>query len=434
MQQASIAVLIAGALMGSIGRLDAQAGRAEHRLSLDEVYRRLDAAAPMLASADAAARAAQARAAVAGTLPDPRIEIGTINRDLRAGGLMAFSGMNMLALRQMLPIPGKLGLAAEAAAARARGAAAQRAVIRWVLRLEAATTYADLFTADRSLAVARETRELVSASGSAAEAMYAVGRGRQADVLRAQTELTRMNEEIIRMGSMRRQLAARLSALMDLPLDPDTLAFDPPPAVAELPPIDSLVRAALAVRPALASARAALEAARTTERLARRDIWPDLELGIQYGWRPMSDATDHMLSLTLGASVPIFAGRRQLRMREEAAAMTAMAASEARAAEADTRGRTIEAWARYEEAGRLTRLYAATLVPQARAALESADAAYRVGAVDYMTVLDNQMTLSRYRQDLYRIHAAASQALATLELLTGAALAEPAAAAEEDRP
>jgi outer membrane protein TolC len=78
---------------------------------------------------------------------------------------------------------------------------------------------------------------------------------------------------------------------------------------------------------------------------------------------------------------------------------------------------------RYLEAQRLRRVYREELLPQARAALRAAASAYSVGEVDWMTWLDNQMTVNRYRQELYQLAAAQGTALAELEELTGVSFA-----------
>jgi outer membrane protein TolC len=232
-----------------------------------------------------------------------------------------------------------------------------------------------------------------------------------------------MTEEIIRMEAMRRQLVARLGALVDLTYDPDSLRIAAPGFELELPAADSLIRVALARRPALLAGRSELTAAAAAQSQADRETWPDVEFGVQYGWRPMDEGTDQMLSLVVGANLPIFAGRKQNRMKDEARVMAAMAGEEVRGLEAETRGWITMARERYLEAQRLRRVYREELLPQARAALRAAASAYSVGEVDWMTWLDNQMTVNRYRQELYQLAAAQGTALAELEELTGVSFA-----------
>jgi outer membrane protein TolC len=59
-------------------------------------------------------------------------------------------------------------------------------------------------------------------------------------------------------------------------------------------------------------------------------------------------------------------------------------------------------------------LYRNSILPQAEAAAASALVAYRAGAVDFMTVVEDRMTVNRYRQELVALDAA--QAIAWIEL------------------
>jgi cobalt-zinc-cadmium efflux system outer membrane protein len=132
-----------------------------------------------------------------------------------------------------------------------------------------------------------------------------------------------------------------------------------------------------------------------------------------------------MGSLMLGASIPVFAGRRQLKWRDEADAMRAMSVADLAYMKAETRGRIGEVIAMLNRARRLADLYTATVLPQAEAAVTSAVSAYRVGRVDFMTVLDNRMTVNRYRQELVTLRAEEGQAWAELEMLAGRELFDP---------
>lgn len=105
--------------------------------------------------------------------------------------------------------------------------------------------------------------------------------------------------------------------------------------------------------------------------------------------------------------------------------MRQMAEADLAAMRADTRGRVAELYASAERARRLGALYDGTILPQTRTTVSAALASYRVGGVDFMTLLDNQMTVNRYRQDLFALHAQRGQALAELEMLIGRPLFNP---------
>jgi outer membrane protein TolC len=291
-------------------------------------------------------------------------------------------------------------------------------------------SFYELYRSERALAVMRESIRLLEDLARATEAMYRVGEGRQSDVLRAQVEIARMTEDTLRMQAMRIATTARLDALLDRrpeqPIGTPVLPVFP----AGIPGLDSLEALAFEHRPMLEAATSELAAAEAGERLSRRDIWPDLTVGLQYGQRSSEMGVERMGSLMLGATVPVFARSRQLRMRDEAAAMREMAVADLTAMRADTRGRLAEVRADLERARRLAALYRTTVIPQADAALESALAAYRVGTVDFMTLLDSRMTANEYRQALHTLEAEEGVAWAELELLTGRELVDTRTTAE----
>jgi cobalt-zinc-cadmium efflux system outer membrane protein len=303
--------------------------------------------------------------------------------------------------------------------------------VEWEVRSDVAMAFYDLYRTDYGLAVARETIRLLEDVRRIAEAMYRVGEGRQADVLRAQVEIARMVEDTIRMTTMRTAMGARLNAILNRPSE--TVVDSPllPEFPDSVPSLEAAVMLAQTERPMVKAGEREVEAAEAQTRLARREIWPDLTVGLQYGQRQSEMGVERMGSLMVGASIPIFAGARQLRMREEAAAMRQMAVSDLAAMRADTRARVTEAYASLVRARNLASLYRTTIIPQAEATVSSALAAYRVGGVDFMTLLDNRMTVNTYRQELFTLEAEQGKAWADLEMLLGRELFDANAVAAD---
>ena len=428
----TVAIVIVAAIPGaatSQSRADssaaARAAVSSTPLVLGGLYRAARLQNPRVEAAAALASAAHARVASASLPPDPQLQLGFMSYTLPGLDPMDPLGMTQLQLMQMLPLGGKLGLSERIARAQAAAADARAGESWWEIRTQVAMAFYDLYQTERALALSRETVRLVQDAARTAESMYRVGEGRQADVLRAQVQIARMTEDTLRMQAMLASMHARLDALLDrggpaagavtaLPAFPDTV-----------PSLDSLQAVALASRPMLDAGARELDAARQRERLARREIWPDLQVGFQYGQRSGETETERMGSLMLGASVPIFAGRRQLRMREEAAAMRRMAEADLAAMRATTRGDLATAYAELRRARRLASLYRTTILAQAEAAAASALAAYRVGSVDFMALLDSRMAVNEYRQELARLEGDEGRAWAELEMLTGRELIDP---------
>jgi outer membrane protein, heavy metal efflux system len=394
----------------------AQAGPTD-TLTLAEALRMAEAANPMLRAARASAIAASARIAPAGALPDPELQFGLMNRMVSDfGSTMDPMTMNQVQLMQMLPWPGKLGNARRAAARMAGAAQADALDQALMLAAQVRMAYYEVANADRSLEVMRRTQGLLRDFLQISTTMYAVGTAIQQDVLRAQVEVARMGEDITRMEQERVAMAARLNALLGREATTPVPAVELPEPGAELPPADSLIVSALERRPALVAGTERVAAAAATLAGARRELFPDLRVGVAYQSRP---AYDDMISLMVGISLPIFAGRRQLPMRRQMAAMRDMAAAELLSVRNETIARVVEMRARAERDRNLTRLYRSSILPQARGAVQAALASYRVGRVSFMQLVDNQMIVNQYEIETIRLLADYQQALGELTALTG---------------
>ena len=99
--------------------------------------------------------------------------------------------------------------------------------------------------------------------------------------------------------------------------------------------------------------------------------------------------------------------------------MRASADAAARNLYNETFAELTEARADAERARELAALYSTSILPQARAAVEAALSAYRVGRVNYMTLVESEMTVNRYEIELVRLGAQYQQATARIEALLG---------------
>ncbi|MBI2407569.1 MAG: TolC family protein [Gemmatimonadetes bacterium] len=412
--------LVAWSLLAATTPLQAQRVAASpDGLRLGTLYSAAERANPRIAAANALVVAAEARVPGTRRPPDPQVQLGLMNRSLPGLGPMDPLGMTQLQVMQMLPTAGKLGLAGAAADARVGGARARATDLRWEVRSQVAAAFYEVYRTERSISIARQTRQLMQDVASTSEAMFRVGETVQADVLKAQVEVARMTEDITAMQAMRAVNLARLSGLLDQPIDSTAGDAVLPAFPRQLPTPDSLMVRAAARRPMVQAGEADVRAAEAEARLATREIWPDLQVGVQYGQRGGMNGQERMGSLMIGASVPIWARSRQYRMRDETEAMRAMAAADLAAMRADTRARVGVAYAEWSRARNLRSLYETAVLPQARAAVAAAMAAYRVGRVNLMTVLDNQATVNRYEQELAALDAAEGMTLADMEMLLG---------------
>ena len=407
----------------------------QERLLLGDLYHQIKQVNPRAAAARSLAAAATARVPGTTRPPDPQFQLGFMNYTVPGLAPMPTLGMTQLQLMQMLPLGGKLRLSGRQAGAQASATAARAEDVGWDVRTQTAMAFYDLYATDRGLDVARQTLRLLQDIARIAEAMYRVGEGRQTDVLRANLEIAKMAQDTLRMQAMREAMVARLNALLDREANTGVATPALPRFPDSLPPRSTLDAIASGERPMIRAGIEDVGAADAAVRLARKEIIPDLIVGVQYGQRgktgEMGTGTERMGSLMLGASVPLFARDRQLRMRQEAAAMKEMAQADLAAMRADTRGRIGEAYAALMRARSLSELYRTTVLPQAEATVASALSAYRVGNVDFMTLLDDRMSVNTYRQELSTLEADEGKAWAELEMLTGRPLMDPNATTKQ---
>lgn len=421
-------------LLGFVSGRSAFAQGAPDALVLGDLYREAARTNPRVSAAHALARAAEARVPGAKRPPDPELQLGFMNRRLPGLGPMEPLGMTQLQLMQMLPVAGKLRLAGQAASARAASQGEQAREVEWVVRSDVAMAFYELYKTDQALDVQRQTLRLLGNTWEIAEAMYRAGDGRQADVLRANVAIATMVQDTIRMTAMRSGLAARLNALLDRPSTTPVTSPLLPDFPDSVPALASLITQGVDNRAMVRAGLHDVEAADADAAFARREIWPDLTIGLQYGRSrltmpaetdaqgfpmPPERRTERMASLMVGASIPVFARSRQLQMRREMSAMRQMAEADVAAMRAETRGEVARVHADLTRARALAALYRTTVLPQAQATVESSLSAYRVGRVDFMTLLDARMAVNTYREELIAITASEGAAWAELEMLVG---------------
>ncbi len=403
-------------------------------LTLGDILALVDERNPRLQAARSLVEAAASRESSAGLLPDPILRLGVMNLALPdLSATMPASMAPSIQATQRIPLPGKLSLRGRIAE---QGTAMLEAGARetwWRVRTEAATLFYRLYALDRQIEVMHGTLALLQDFGTVAKAMYASGTGRQADVLRADVEVARMVGEIERMGAQRQGAAARLNALVDGPGDAPLAT----PVLGQLPlleiPFDSLRAWAEDTRPLIERGRVGAERAASQTALADKEIWPDFTVGLQYGQRKMDDDYRSMGGASLGFSIPIFAGKRQLKAREEARAVERVAQAELREAHALVEAQLGEVVADLNQGETLISLYREEIVPLARATVESSFSSYRVGTVDFMTLVDAEMALNRFEGELFALLANYGASLARLEMTIGRTLPPSGRLLSEDK-
>ena len=390
---------------------------------LDDLIEEAISSNPELAAARAEVQASQSRIEPAGALDNPMLEAGLVSVPLNPVSLSREEmTMQMLGVSQRLPFPGKRELRREVA--RAEAVSVELGLQESINRLvrDVRMVWEELVFNAESQRIIERTRTELRALATLTSARYDVGQAMQTDVLEAQTELERLGTQ--RLALERDEAALRSELRRLLGRTDDVQLSLPEPELLETPATpDQLHEAALSGRPQLRGLQALADRAERSVELARRDYYPDFDVRLQYGLReraPDGMERDDMVSLVVAVDLPLW---RKSKLEPQVAESRAMRTQALQMLEAERLATVAELDTQLAEMRKwrsTASLYESTLLPQARAAVSSAYAAYRVGGVDFATLRQAQLRAL----DATLAHAEAvanhNKAAAEIDLLAGA--------------
>lgn len=269
-----VASLIVSVALGALP-VSASADAVTPSLSLPELLAEAQRANPTLREARTRWQAAQARIPQAKGLPAPRI--GIEFEEIPKGTVKLNQATIMYQLIQSLPFPGKLSLKHRVAIKDAQLAAMAFKQAEWNIASQMKEAYYELFLLDRELALQQEQRWWIEQAVATAQAQYATGQADQAELLGWQAEALQASNELEVLTHRRRAMAAHLNHLLNRPVH-DAVGQPQPMTLQALPATaDELVLAATERQPELLMFRYSAERAEASWRLAKRELWPDLE-------------------------------------------------------------------------------------------------------------------------------------------------------------
>ena len=258
--------------------------------------------------------ALQEGSVAAGTLPDPKLKLGLMNfptdtfdleqeamTQIQVGVVQMFPGGDTLQLRT-----GRLADNAKGESARAE--AQQRNIIQQVRM-----GWLDVYYWQHATEVVANNRKLFKQLVKVTESLYAVGRRKQQDVLRAELELGLLDDRETQVTTMVEMKRANLAKLIGQQAvsRPLTTTF---PSLPKIPdPETSKQR--LAQHPLLKYEQTRVDASQKDVDIARQAYKPAWLLDVTYGFRdgynPDGSDRSDFLSAMVMVDMPFFTGSRQ---------------------------------------------------------------------------------------------------------------------------
>jgi outer membrane protein TolC len=348
-------------------------------------------------------------------------------------------GPNTLSLSQRFPWFGKLRVRGEVAEQETQMALTRLAQAELKIVEDVYLAYYELYFNQRAIKITEANERLLNDLLKFAEARYRTGQASQQDVLRAQVELDKLQNDLISLRRQYQQSQADLARVLHTSPGSDVKAADlnVPSAPEE---IDRLYEAAIRCRPELQERLHAIVRNQRVEELARLQYYPDMTLGV--GWQaittkaavsPVANGNDNV-AFGIGVNLPIW--RNKLRAGVSEAEHRVAESSRRYDATRDDTFRLIKRqMIQVRALEQQIALFRDSIIPKTEQTLRVSTADYRVGKVDFQQIIDNWSDMLMFQIQLVRLEASQGQALASLERVVGCQLATlPTEEASEQNP
>lgn len=374
---------------------------------------------PRLLAAQERLRAARSRVSLTRGLPDPELdyEYDRITSSAASMGSGKSKAMRSIEISQEIPFPTKLFLRKRIAEREAAALNDELEETRRVLVKEVKVAYYNLFLQRKKADLTKDSLMVMRQLTIALSADLGDNKASQQDVLRAQVEAARMQNDLLLYEQEARislDLLASLLGRDSLDIGDITMTISQVPAPTE----EEIVRLSKANRPELRSYSSLLEKARLERSLSRQELLPDVTLKYRREEKDGSFRRGEWAG-SVGVNVPVWFWGKQMSEVREARANFEAAQADYRAEENSVVYEAKSALARYDAARAMAKVYETGILPQAAGTATASRRAYESGTgtlADLLEALKMQRQLqSEYAQAL----AEALTALADLEQVVG---------------
>src|SRR5882762_658118 len=338
------------------------------------------------------------RPSQAGTLPEPTVSYTNL------GVGHPFSRLNAsefsyqgFGVSQEFPYPGKLALASEEAKREAEGVQQNyRAVVLDVTaRLKVA--YYEWLTVNKAIELTRKHSDLLSRFEEIARNRYTVGKGLQQDVLKAQLEVSTLEQQLVMLDEKRKRAEAEIASLLALP----TVVLRAPGEIQSSAfsiSLDELIRATND-SPRVRAEQKMVDARAVGINRSLKDFRPDF--GVNLEWDHTGGNFPEHYMATVEVKIPIYYARKQRYALEESYSKLREAKQNYQAAQQQSIYQVKDHYLSIQSSQRILNLYKTTLIPQAQLTVDSSASAYEVGSIDFLTLLTNLTNLISLDRQYY---------------------------------
>ena len=327
-------------------------------------------------------------------------------------------------VQQMFPFPGKRAAMVRSAQSNTSMTDQKYRTLEKKVVRDLKKAFYNLYFVQRKIQINLENQDLMRDFTNIARRQYEVGIGKQADILRAQTELSSLINEGINLEQEKKSAEAMINTILSRPTDgplgavPDIITD--PPAVT----FDQLKTLSTEVRPELNSMREAIRMNQAELSLAKLEYYPDFMFRIMY--KDMADTSKDYWSTMGSVNIPlaVWSAGKFKGKAEEKEQILRKSEQEYRSMENMVLFQIQDALVNMESNRNLLMLSKNTLIPQAEQSLQSTQSAYQTGNMDFFPLIDAYRMLLTAKLEYHMSAMKYMESQAELEQAVGLSMEE----------
>lgn len=371
---------------------------------------------PEIRAAFAQVDVMRARISQAGTLDDPELKLMREGMpDFKYNEAM----YSRLELMQMIQFPTKLGTQKDLASIQTKSAQNEQIEKINEVLSKLKSIYVELWFIQQSIALAQENSQLMKQFLSVAQTKYTTGQVPLQDILKAQIEITMIENELISLRQKELSMKAMLMSLLNRDSKDTISATVMPSEVSFALNLDSLLSFALHNRPMIVKDSLMVDESKTMLSMAKQEYLPDFKFGIERMTEPMGSFTGW--SVSAGITLPFAPwtlGKASARVDEANAAIIRSNASYT-----STQNMVVSSikdlFYRAEATKEQLDKYNSSILPQAKQSVQASLTAYQTETTDFLMLIDAYRTLVNLSKEYFMTRMQFEQNVAELEREVG---------------
>lgn len=331
---------------------------------------------------------------------------------------------NKFGIMQVFPWFGKIEARTDIAAANAKVARQRYEATKLKLFWQIKEAYYEFAYLATSIETAKENLELLEHFEEIARTKYRADTATHPDIIRIQVELAKLEDVLKSLEQLREPTVAMLNSVLNRP--PGSELAWPKKELAREVQLDQrdIIESLIRNNPQLAELDWEVEAAKARVELAKRDFYPDIGVGVDWiqtdnaAAQGMRDSGKDPVVLTFSMNIPLWRDKYKAAERQAKADFRGTQQRK-KDIENKTIAKAMQLLYDVEDSQRKIHLYGDILVSKAEELVATSESAYRADTIDFLSLIDAQRMLLRYKLDHERAITDNQQKLAELEMVIG---------------